>query len=172
MGWTHILDKQVGLETYAGPGHWNDPDMLEVGNGGMSLTEYRAHFSLWCLLSAPLMAGNDIRNMSSETVEILTNEEVIAVNQDTLGKQGTRVKDKGDHEVWSKHMSDGSRAVVLFNRSKEKAEITVNWTDIGYPVNLSAKVRDLWKHRDMGSYTGQYSAAVPAHGVIMVRITP
>lgn len=110
------LDLQNGLESYAGPGHWNDPDMLEVGNGGMSTTEYRAHFGLWCLLAAPLMAGNDIRNMNDEIHYILTKKEVIAVDQDPLGMEGRRVRREGDLEVWAKQMSDGSRAVVLLNR--------------------------------------------------------
>src|SRR5450755_2251877 len=115
-GFTRILDMQDGLESYAGPGHWNDPDMLEVGNKGMSLTEYRTHFTLWSVLAAPLIAGNDIRSMPPEIKEILTNPEVIAVNQDPLGKQGRRVRKDATTEVWSKQMKDGSRAVVLFNR--------------------------------------------------------
>ncbi len=172
LGWIHIIDLQVGLESYAGPGHWNDPDMLEVGNGGMTITEYRAHFSLWCILAAPLMAGNDLRNMSPEIVEILTNREVIAVNQDSLGRQGSKIKDDGDFEVWSKQMKDGSRAVVLFNRSKSDAEMSVSWNEIGYPNHLYANVRDLWKKKDLGKYKGNFSAIVPSHGVAMVRITP
>lgn len=172
MGFTHILDLQVGLETYAGPGHWNDPDMLEVGNGGMSLTEYQAHFSLWCILAAPLMAGNDLRNMSPEIRDILTSREVIAVDQDPLGCQGRKVRDDGDYEVWAKEMQDGSRAVVLFNRSKAEAKISVSWNEIGYPNHLDAVVRDLWQKKDLGKYKGNFSAMVPSHGVIMVRITP
>ena len=103
---------QVGLDAFAGPGHWNDPDMLEVGNGGMSTAEYRAHFSFWALLDAPLIAGNDVRSMTPEIKEILTNAEVIAVNQDKLGQEGRRVRKDGDAEVWSKAMADGSRAVI------------------------------------------------------------
>ena len=138
IGVLQILDLQDGLESYAGPGHWNDPDMLEVGNGGMTATEYRAHFSLWCLLAAPLMAGNDIRSMSDETRDILTNKEVIAVDQDPLGRQGRRVKRTGDAEVWAKEMSDGSRAVALLNRGRAETRITLEWTDIGYPGHLGA----------------------------------
>jgi len=134
MGFTKILDLQVGLEEYAGPGHWNDPDMLEVGNGGMSTTEYRSHFSLWCILAAPLMAGNDLRNMTDEIREILTNAEVIAVDQDTLGIQGPKVRDDGEVEVWSKPLKDGSRAVVLFNRSSGDEKISVNWQEIELSV--------------------------------------
>lgn len=172
MGVVHILDLQDGLESYAGPGHWNDPDMLEVGNGGMTTTEYRAHFSLWCLLSAPLMAGNDLRTMSAEIKQILTNREVIAVDQDPLGLQGRRVRREGDREVWAKQLADGGRAVVLFNRGPKAAELSVSWTDIGYPPHLSASVRDLWTGRDLGKLSGKFSADVPSHGVVMVTIKP
>ena len=172
MGWIYILDFQYGLESYAGPGHWNDPDMLEVGNGGLTITESQAHFSLWCLLAAPLMAGNDLRKMSPDIKNILTNQEVIAVNQDSLGRQGRKVRDEGDLEVWSKEMKDGSRAVVLFNRSKSDSPVSVTWTEIGYPAHLKAKVRDLWQKKDLGKFTGSYNAQVPSHGVVMVRITP
>jgi alpha-galactosidase len=171
MGFTKILDLQVGLEKYAGPGHWNDPDMLEVGNGGMSITEYRAHFSLWSILAAPLMAGNDLRAMSEETVEILTNPEVIAVDQDPLGVQGHKVRDDGDFEVWSKPLMDGSRAVVLFNRSTEEAEILVSWEEIELSVS-GASVRDLWKKENLGRFQNKFSTLVPSHGVIMIKVTP
>jgi alpha-galactosidase len=172
MGVVHILDLQDGLESYAGPGHWNDPDMLEVGNGGMTTTEYRAHFSLWCLLSAPLMAGNDLRSMPAEIKEILTNREVIALDQDPLGLQGRRVKREGDREVWAKQLADGGRAVVLFNRGPKTAELSVSWSDIGYPSHLSADVRDLWAGKDLGKLSGRFSAEVPSHGVTMVTIRP
>ncbi|HSF99750.1 MAG TPA: alpha-galactosidase, partial [Vicinamibacterales bacterium] len=118
LSWTSILDRQVGLESYAGPGGWNDPDMLEVGNGGMTLVEYRAHFSMWAILAAPLMAGNDLRSMTPETRDILTNREVIAVDQDPLGRQGRKVRDDGDVEVWARELADGSRAVALLNRGE------------------------------------------------------
>src|ERR1700683_5443046 len=115
-GMLDIVDLQVGLESYAGPGHWNDPDMLEVGNGGMSAAEYRSHFSFWCLLAAPLIAGNDVRHMTPDIKAILTNKEVIAVDQDPLGREGHRVWKDGDREVWSKELQNGSRAVILFKR--------------------------------------------------------
>ena len=172
MGVVHILDLQDGLESYAGPGHWNDPDMLEVGNKGMTITEYRAHFSLWCILAAPLMAGNDLRNMTNEVKEILTNREVIAVDQDSLGMQGRRVKRDGDREVWAKQLADGGRAVVLFNRGPKNQEISVSWTEIGYPQHVAAQVRDLWAHKDLGKLTGRFSAEVPSHGVVMVTVKP
>jgi len=133
-----IADLQVGLETYAGPGHWNDPDMLEVGNGGMTTTEYRSHFGLWCILAAPLMAGNDLKNMSPEIKEILTNKEVIAIDRDPLGMQGRRLRKNGDTEVWAKQLKEGGRAVVLFNRGASDADISVSWEDLGYPGHLSA----------------------------------
>jgi len=172
LSWTQILDLQVGLETYAGPGHWNDPDMLEVGNGGMTNTEYRAHFSLWCMLAAPLMAGNDLKNMSAEIQGILTNKEVIAVDQDPLGMEGRRVRKNGDSEVWAKQMKDGSRAVALLNRSASEADISVSWEDLGYPTHLAAAVRDLWAMKDLGKFTATFSAKVPSHGVVMLRVTP
>jgi len=167
-----ILDQQVDLYSYAGPGHWNDPDMLEVGNGGMTTTEYRSHFSLWCLLAAPLIAGNDLANMSPEIKAILTNREVIAVDQDPLGMQGRRVKKDGDSEVWSKELKDGSRAVILLNRGASETEISVAWSDIGYPDHLSASVRDLWAAKDLGKFVGSFRASVPSHGVVMVVVRP
>ncbi len=167
-----ILDEQNGLESYAGPGHWNDPDMLEVGNGGMTDTEYRSHFSLWAMLAAPLMAGNDIRSMTPATREILTNKEVIAVDQDPLGRQGRRVRKDGDLEIWARPLADGSRAVILLNRSGAEKEITANWTDIGYPAHLRATVRDLWQHKDLGQFTGKFSTNVPSHGVAMITVKP
>src|SRR6202050_2686449 len=112
LSFVKIVDMQDGLESYAGPGHWNDPDMLEVGNGGMTTTEYRSHFSFGCLLAAPLMAGNDLKNMPVEIKEILTNKEVIAVDQDALGMQGRRVAKVGDLEVWARQLKDGSGAAT------------------------------------------------------------
>jgi alpha-galactosidase len=167
-----ILDEQVGLEGFAGPGHWNDPDMLEVGNGGLTTTENRSHFSLWAILTAPLIAGNDLRSMTPEVHDILTNKEVIAVDQDALGRQGRRVWKDGDLEVWGKQLKDGSRAVVLLNRGSSQHEITVNWEQIGYPGHLSAEVRDLWAHKDLGKFTAKFSAPVESHGVVMVRVAP
>jgi alpha-galactosidase len=172
LGVVQILDLEDGIESYAGPGHWNDPDMLEVGNGGMTNTEYRAHFSMWCLLAAPLMAGNDIRNMTPEIHDILTNKEVIAVDQDAAGIQGRRVKKNGDLEVWSKQLSDGGRAVALLNRGGSQANISVDWNDLGYPEHVSATVRDLWLKKDLGKLSGSFSSPVPSHGVVMVRIRP
>ncbi len=171
-GVAQILDQMNGLESYAGPGHWNDPDMLEVGNGGMTKEEYRTHFSMWAMFSAPLLAGNDISNMTPDTKEILLNKEVIAVDQDALGQQGRRVKKTGDLEIWSKQLHDGGRAVALVNRGAAPAKMTANWTDIGYPDSLSASVRNLWTAADLLRQAGSYSAEVPSHGVVMVTIKP
>jgi alpha-galactosidase len=172
LGVVDILDLQDGLQSYAGPGHWNDPDMLEVGNGGMNADEYRAHFSLWALLSAPLLAGNDLRDMKPEIHDILTNKEVIAVNQDPMGRQGRRVRKDGDLEVWAKQLQDGSRSVILLNRDNSKHEISVAWEDIGYPGRLSAAVRDLWQAKDLGQFKGKFSATVDGHSVVMVKVAP
>jgi alpha-galactosidase len=172
MGFVHILELQNGLESYAGPGHWNDPDMLEVGNGGMTTTEYRSHFSLWCILAAPLIAGNDIRSMSPEIAEILTNKELIAVDQDQLGMQGRRVKRDAELEVWARQLADGSRAVALLNRGTAEKNISVTWSEIGYPDYLPASVRDLWARKDLGKSTGSFSATVESHGVVVVKIKP
>jgi alpha-galactosidase len=172
LSFVKIVDMQDGLESYAGPGHWNDPDMLEVGNGGMTTTEYRSHFSFWCLLAAPLIAGNDLKNMSAETKEILTNKEVIAVDQDALGMQGRRIKKEGDTEVWAKQLKDGSRAAILFNRGVADAQISVSWEELGYPAHLSAAVRDLWTKKDLGKVTGAYGTKVSSHGVVMIKVKP
>ena len=154
---------------YAKPGGWNDPDMLEVGNGGMSTTEYETHFSLWCLMKAPLLIGCDIKNMSADTLRILTNSEVIAVNQDKLGIQGKKVNISGTSEVWAGKLMD-SFAVILLNRGNATASITGQWSDIGINTTQSCDVRDLWAHKDMGKMTGKVTATVPSHGVAMYKL--
>jgi len=161
---------EQGLFTaYAGPGHWNDPDLLEVGNGGMSATEYRTHFSLWCMLAAPLMAGNDLRTMSAETRDILTNREVIAVDQDVLGRQGTRLLAREGVEIWAKPLRDGARALCLFNRGEAQATPSFTWAQAGL-LGRPSSVRDLWSHGDIAPADDGLSAAVPAHGVLMVVV--
>ena len=165
----NILDLQAGLEGYAGPGHWNDPDMLEVGNGGLTFEESKAHFSLWCLLAAPLMAGNDLRSMTKKAAFILTNTDVIAVDQDKLGVQGRRLRQDGPSEVWVKPLADGSKAVVLFNRGPAPAEISVSWKELGVETS-TAEVRNLWLRNDLGRFLSGYSAKVPSHGVVMVKV--
>ena len=166
-----LLDLNAQYALAASPGAWNDPDMLEVGNGGMTDDEYRAHFSLWAVMAAPLMAGNDVRTMPAATRDILLNKEVVAVDQDSLGVQGMLVQEPApDLQVWSKPLSDGARAVVLFNRSTLQTVITASWRALG--IRGPARVRDLWTHADLGTFPGRFMAPVPAHGVVMVRVTP
>ena len=172
IGFTKILDLQVGLESYSGPGHWNDPDMLEVGNGKLTIDENKAHFSLWAILAAPLMLGNDVRAITPDVLEIITNKEVIAIDQDILGKQGKKIRDDGDFEVWARELADGGRGVILFNRSEESAKISVKWNEIGYPNHLEATVRDLWKKETVGKFKDGYSSQVPSHGVVMIKVMP
>ena len=173
--WSSILgcmDTNAGLASAAGPGRWNDPDMLEVGNGSLSTDQNKAHFTMWCIMASPLICGNDIRNMSSTIKDILTNSEVIALDQDSAGIQGTRVYKNGNSEVWCKPLgsSNGTtKGVALLNRgTTSSATITVNWSDIG--LTGSATVRDLWAKADRGSYTGSYSVTVPAGGVVALKI--
>jgi alpha-galactosidase len=172
MGVTHIIDLMADLYPFAGPGHFNDPDMLEVGNHGLTLVENRTHFSFWALFAAPLMAGNDVQAMKPEIKDILTNRDVIAVDQDPMGMQGRRVRDSGAYEVWMKPLADGSRAVILFNRGSVDAPIAALWEDIGLAPGAKAAVRDLWKKADLGSFTGRFEPKVVPHGVVMVKITP
>jgi alpha-galactosidase len=169
-GMLTILDQNSVLSQYAKPGHWNDPDMLEVGNGGMSDAEYRAHFSLWAMMAAPLIAGNDLRNMSEATKTILLNKDVIAVDQDTLGIQGKPIRTSGDQQVWTKKLCGSQTyAVLMFNRGGAPADMTVTWAEVGL-TSTSATVRDLWSHTDLGSTATQYKATVPSHGVVMLRV--
>jgi alpha-galactosidase len=159
---------QNGLEQFAGPGHWNDPDMLEIGNGGMTTDEYRTHMSLWCILAAPLIAGNNLAAMDAETRDLLTNSEVIAIDQDTLGIQGHRIKQEGPIEVWAKPLQGGSTAVGLFNRGWGAMSVTLEFRDVG--MGDSASVRDVWARKDLGSFREKYTAAVPQHGVVMIQV--
>ena len=160
---------QNDLAPYASPGHWNDPDMLEIGNGGMTDDEYKTHMSLWSILAAPLLAGNDLRNMSHDVLEILTNREVIAVNQDKLGKQGHRIAKSGDQEVWARELADGAYAVGLFNLRSASAPISVKWSDLGI-ARTPTTARDLWTHHNVQLDGPNYTAIVPAHGVALLRI--
>ncbi|HEX4649579.1 MAG TPA: glycoside hydrolase family 27 protein [Steroidobacteraceae bacterium] len=166
-----ILDLQSGLEAYAGPGHWNDPDMLEVGNGGMSADQYRAHFSLWAVLAAPLMAGNDLSAMSEETRRILTNREVIAVDQDRLGMQGHRAVRHGDTEVWVKPLEGGGQAVVLLNRAAAATAVRLDWSALGLPPYVPLDLRDLWSGRELRKKTAAVSFEVPATAAVVLRAT-
>jgi alpha-galactosidase len=165
-----IADRQARLARYAGPGHWNDPDFLEVGNGGMNFEEQKTHFSLWALMAAPLMAGNDLTRMSDETKSILLNREVIAVDQDALGKAGDRVWQEGPLDVWAKPLSGGEVAIGLVNQTTSATHVTVKLADVG--VNGEAQARDLWEHKDLGVVRESYTAVVPGHGVVMLRLRP
>jgi alpha-galactosidase len=167
---TKIGFNQDALAPYAAPGHWNDPDMLEIGNGGMSNVEYQVHMTLWSLLAAPLLAGNDLQHMSAETRAILTNRDVIAIDQDPLGKQATRASKSGDQEVWIKDLSGGAKAIALFNRAAEPAKVTVKWSDLG-PSATPHQAQDLWLHRDVKLDGPDFSAQVPGHGVVLLRLS-
>ena len=187
--WESIVElgfnRQAGLDSYAGPGRWNDPDMLVVGmygkgnvaRGGCTDVEYRSHFSLWCLLASPLMVGCDVRNMAQATRDILLHRDVIAINQDPLGRQGYRVG-KIDYaneiaEIWAKPLVDGSLAVGLFNLGTlQQRVIPVAWEAIGLHDRRPCRVRDLWTGDDLGVFTREFSAHVDGHDVMLVKITP
>ena len=176
--WTHpekrgIADigfAQSGLEKYAGPGHWNDPDMLEIGNGNMTPDEQYTHMSLWSLLASPLLIGCDMTKMNALTVSLLSNDEVLDVNQDPLGRQAGRISLKGNEQVWAKEMEDGSKAVGLFNLGENPAKVTMTWGELG--IEGPRVVRDLWRQKDLGTFDGEFSAEVPRHGVVLVKIRP
>ncbi|GAB3241304.1 hypothetical protein GCM10027346_36550 [Hymenobacter seoulensis] len=170
-----ILDKQEGLRQYAGPGHWNDPDMLEVGNG-MVVNEDRAHFAMWAMLAAPLITGNDIRSMKKETVDILTNREVLAINQDKLGVQGFRHSVKDSLETWLKPLDGGKWAVTFLNRSRRPQPVSLDWKATPVVDELSKaelnaakttyKVRNAWAKKDAGTTKKPFQAIIPAHDVV------
>lgn len=181
-GIVEILDQQAGLAEYAGPGHWNDPDMLVVGlygKGGATTrkgkppcndTEYRSQMSLWCLMAAPLLATCDVRAMNAATREILMNREVIAVNQDPLGKQATRVVKDGETEFWKKPLSGGRYALGILNRAQDTRAVAGKWADLG--LKAKYKVRDLWAKRDLGVLPGSISLDVPSHATALFRLDP
>jgi alpha-galactosidase len=168
---------QTGHEAYAKPGNWNDPDMLVVGKVGwgpqlhptkLSPNEQYTHISLWCLLASPLLIGCDMTQMDDFTLSLLTNEEVLDVNQDPLGKQAGRVSKDRELEVWAKDMEDGGKAVGLFNRGPWKSEITARWSDLG--ISGRRVVRDLWRQEDLGAFSEEFKVAVPRHGVVLLKI--
>ncbi|MDA3816879.1 MAG: glycoside hydrolase family 27 protein [Prolixibacteraceae bacterium] len=179
-GILNILDMQEGLREYAGPGHWNDPDMMEVGNA-MSVNEDRAHFSMWCMIAAPLIAGTDIQNATEEAVEILTNEEAIAVNQDKLGIQGFKHSAADSLEIWYKPLADGDWAVCFLNRDAADKEVNYNWKEIDVVDDFANRetkfnkneyeIRDLWKHKNLGTTEKTLNAVVPSHDVLMLRLS-
>jgi alpha-galactosidase len=166
--------RQDTLAQYAKPGHFNDPDMLEIGNGGMTDTEYRTHMSLWSMLASPLLAGNDLRTMTPAIHDILTNREVIAIDQDALGRQATRVWASDDSaavrkEIWTRPLANGASAVAVFNRGPDSAQVTVDFAKLGIDVRRKT-VRDLWTHANVRLKGTAYAAAVPSHGVVMLRV--
>lgn len=176
-----ILDKQDGLRQYAGPGHWNDPDMMQVGNG-MSFNQERAHFTMWAMLAAPLISGNDLRSMSQQTLSVLTNREVIAINQDTLGIQGLKTAVTDSVETWLKPLADGSWALVYLNRSKSPKSITVDWKSFKVFDELSARtfdttskdvfiIRDLWLKKEIGDTRKPLQATIGVEDVLCLKIT-
>ncbi len=169
---------QAGHEPFAGPGHWNDPDMLVVGWVGWGprlhptrLTPYEqlTHISLWTLLASPLLIGCDLTKLDDFTLGLLTNDEVLAVHQDPLGRQAAQVTKEGDREIWARPLEDGSWAVGLFNRGEQSTTVTVRWTDLG--VTGGKLVRDLWRQRDLGTYETEFAVKVSRHGTVLVRIS-
>ena len=175
-----IVDLQNGLRKYAGPGHWNDPDMMEVGNG-MTVNEDKAHFSLWAILAAPLIAGNDLRTMSKETNAILTNKEVIAIDQDQAGMEGFKYKDEDSLEIWVRPLYNDDWAVCFLNRSHKPMHVNFNWKDelisdtlFNKTLNakdLTYKIRNLWTKSNEGDTQKPLSAMLPSHNVIMLRLS-
>ena len=178
-GVMQILDMQKDLRTYAGPGHWNDPDMLEVGNGGMTLNEDRAHFSMWCMLAAPLIAGNDLVHMSDETVAILTNAGAIGIDQDSLGIEGFKYAVKDSVETWFKPLKNGDWAVCFLNRSTQPASVEFDWKTKVYDDfskrgldagSAGYKIVNVWTKKDMGNTRKLLKENIPGHDVLMLRL--
>lgn len=180
-GVMRILDMQDGLRKYAGPGHWNDPDMLEVGNGGLSVNEARAHFSMWCMLAAPLIAGNDLRNMNAETISILTNADAIAINQDPIGVQGLKVESVEGLETWVKPLSNGEWALCFLNRSAEPKTISYDWKTKVVKDEFAKRelngasqqynIKDVWTKKSLGNTKKPLKATIPSHDVLMVKLS-
>jgi alpha-galactosidase len=166
---TKIGFAQDDLAPFARPGHWNDPDMLEVGNGGMTEDEYKVHMTLWAMLAAPLLAGNDLRDMPPAIAAILINRDVIVIDQDKEGKQGRRVSKSGDQEIWARSLSGGEEAVALFNRGTGGAQVTLRWSELGLK-SLPTHVRDLWSPSELNPHDQVFVTTVPAHGVVFLRI--
>jgi len=178
-GVLRILDKQHGLRIHAGPGHWNDPDMLEVGNG-MTEAEDRAHFSMWSMLAAPLLAGNDLRSMSTATKAVLTNREVVAVDQDPLGMQGWRFLNDAGLEIWFRPLADGDWAMCFLNRTAATRAVRFDWRSETVRDDHSKRaaefdrviyrIKNLWTGSDLGTTEKALGAEVPPHDVLMVRL--
>jgi alpha-galactosidase len=175
-----ILDMQDSLRTYAGPGHWNDPDMLEVGNGNLTITESRAHFSLWAMLAAPLISGNDLRTMSNDVFNILTNKEVIAVDQDSLGIQGFKQNKADSLEIWYKPLKNGDWALCFFNRGSKPVDVHYEWKDQVIVDHVAKRelrfdkqtyfLRNLWMKMDIGTTGKTFISKIPSHDVVILRL--
>lgn len=165
------VDRQVDLHPHSGPDHWNDPDMLEVGNGGMSDEEYRTHMSLWAMLAAPLMAGNDVRDMSDSTRALLTAPEVVAIDQDALGRQARRVR-ANDGEIWRRDLADGGHALLLLNRDERERGVSVAWPELGLAPGTPLRVRDAWERSDLGVVDEGIDAALAPHACALFRLSP
>jgi len=180
LGIVDIIDKQADLFSYAGPGHWNDPDMLEVGNAGLTYDENITHFSMWAMLSAPLMAGNDLRNMPKDVKEILTNKEVIAIDQDKLGKQAFKFLDMGDKEIWVKFLENEELAVCFLNRSEFTWKEDYNWARLNIYHDRKAirfgrqgyEFYNVWNKKHTGTTNNILDFQIPTHGVLMLRLKP
>jgi len=158
---------QDPLAEYAAPGHWNDPDMLEIGNGGMTDDEYRSHMSLWAILASPLMAGNDLRSVKASVLSILANKEVIAIDQDALGKQGGRIKRIEQVEIWKRSLAGGDIAIAVFNRGNDVAKVSVRWSDL--QLSSPAKVRDVWEEKNLIP-AKELQTVLKPHAVLMMRL--
>ena len=173
MGMKYILKLQEGLHLYSGPDHWNDPDMLEVGNPGMTLTESKSQMSLWCMLAAPLMAGNDLRTMTPEVLEILTNRDAIAIDQDALGKQAYLYMDHLSKQIWIKQLSEGGWAICYFNSGDAPYTQRIIWKHYGeLDQGQTYDVYDIWEHQVVGSSAEEMEVRIPSHDVFMVRLIP
>ncbi len=170
MGFIKILEKNVNLAPFAGPGYWNDPDMLEIGNEALTPTECRSHFAMWCIMAAPLIAGNNISTMNDTIKNILTAPEIIAIDQDPLGIQGTRIRNNFGLQVWQKPLKDGSIAVALLNVSNSSADMYVTLEEIGFNKGVLSSVRNLWNRTDLESVTDTFKTNVEPHGVVVVKI--
>ncbi|KAK5583515.1 hypothetical protein RB653_005111 [Dictyostelium firmibasis] len=174
--WTQILDEMEDSlpkrSQFAGPSHFNDPDMLEIGNGLESNIEYKSMISLWSIIAAPLIAGNDILTMSKETLEILINEEVIQVNQDPLGLQGNRVYQNQGLEVYQRTLINDSYAIAMFNRGDVQSDITITSDMLNLTNHQNFNIRDLWSHTDNGTFSDTFTASVEPHGTIMIKLSP
>ena len=180
IGVIQIIDLQTEIRKYSGPGHWNDPDMLEIGNGALSPDENKTHFAMWCMLSAPLMAGNDIRNMPKDIGDILTNKELININQDPKGIPALRWKVEGNIEMWIKPLVNNNYAICFLNRSTQPYELSYNleglsigendFDRVEYKIDKSYKMRDLWSHKNIGMVNDRIKYSIPGHGVLILKL--